>query len=501
MPLPLRRALQALGSPLLVLLGCTLVCVWGGCSRSALVVDPLPPLPADSLGSAIPPADCRADLDELAALVDHATPRPYLRRPEAEVRAEFARLAASIDEPITRRAFAGVLREACAAYGIGHQYVVGPHEEFNRWIERGGRSPSFAIRVEGDALVVARSRLAGLPDGATLASVGDVSAEELLRRMRARTSAETDAHRDDQVARQFPTHLWEMEFEAPYALAARTPEGAQIDIVDPGVVPTPRASMFAPARERAAASPSGRVDFRLLWPEPDIALLEWNAMDPRREAEWLAFLTATFGELRERGAAGLVVDLRSNGGGSSSLAVPLLAHLTDKPLRFAGGKLWRRSAEYDRFLESCIVWWARPFPWRSAFSSEYASMRIGEERLVEAPAPAPLAPREPRFEGAVRFLIGPATFSSAAMLADAVATYDLAPLVGRPTGGVPSSHGEIGVRRLSRSGVAVSFSSALFIRASGDAEDIEPVRPTLVVAETDDALRAAIDELRRRLNP
>lgn len=52
------------------------------------------------------------------------------------------------------------------------------------------------------------------------------------------------------------------------------------------------------------------------------------------------------------------------------------------------------------------------------------------------------------------------------------------PVLGSPTGGVPSSHGEIGFHRLGNSGLIVSFCSALFLRASGDADDVGPVLPT-----------------------
>ena len=97
-----------------------------------------------------------------------------------------------------------------------------------------------------------------------------------------------------------------------------------------------------------------------------------------------------------------------------------------------------------------------------------------------------------------------ADVSSAVMVADAIATYDLATLAGRPTGGVPNSHGEVGFARLGRSGLIVSFSSAQFIRTSGDAADISPVAPELLLSETpaatgeDPELDAAVALIRNR---
>lgn len=81
-------------------------------------------------------------------------------------------------------------------------------------------------------------------------------------------------------------------------------------------------------------------------------------------------------------------------------------------------------------------------------------------------------------------LIGPQTFSSAADFADAVKTYHLGTLIGQETGGRPNGFGEAYVFRLPRSQLAVSVSSALFVRASGDTSDHRGVVPDVSIAPT-----------------
>jgi Peptidase family S41 len=300
-----------------------------------------------------------------------------------------------------------------------------------------------------------------------------------LAALRARTSADTSAQRDDAIEGRFATLVWELRMEAPYTIVAQRADGTSHRVEDAGRRPAPRASLFDRAAEsQDGLAPSSKQSFSLKWVAPDIACIRWTRMDPREKDSWEAFVRQSAAALADRKAAGLIVDLRNNSGGTSSMAKPLLGMISDRTARMAGGKVWRKSEDYDRFLESCVVWWARGLGWRSRFSSDYASMGLGEERVIEASPPAPFSFTGPRFSGEVVVLIGPRTFSSAVMAADAIATYDLATLAGRPTGGVPNSHGEIGFTRLARSGLIVSFSSAQFIRASGDAADVSPAKPS-----------------------
>lgn len=450
-----------------------------GCSQSTFYRNPFPDLPLAEATAPITPDDCRADLDELFALVERTTPRPYARREREGVRAEFDRLAATIDRPLTRREFAGVVREACAAYAIGHQYMLAPHENFNAWRDAGGRVPSFSPEPRGDRLVITDAPADEVPTGSELLRLNSVEGRSILAAMRARTSGETDAYRDHQVARQGESLLWEMGFEPPYEAQVRTPAGEVRTWRDDGRTPSERRSLFAMrASGTPASAPSARTpDYDLTWPAPDVAMITWRRMDPRAPESWESFLDASFREIRARDARGLILDLRENAGGSSSLADPLLGRLTTRPVRLGGGKLWRKSRDYDAFLESCVVPWARGLGWRSSFSKVYADMALDEERQLDPAHPTPPTPRSPRFDGPLCVLIGPGTFSSGVMVADGMGTYGVGTLVGRPTGGVPSTHGEIGFARLPRSRLIVSFSSALFARASGDADDLCPVLP------------------------
>jgi hypothetical protein len=97
----------------------------------------------------------------------------------------------------------------------------------------------------------------------------------------------------------------------------------------------------------------------------------------------------------------------------------------------------------------------------------------------------------PLFEGKTCVLIGPNTFSSANMLADAVKTYQLSTLIGEATGENTNDFGEQLSFTLPHSGATVFVSSTYDIGADGDASVLRPVFPDFEV--DGDALEYAIE--------
>ena len=458
----------------------------GGCI-GLVARNPFPDLPPERVGAEIAPEQLRADLTAYFELIERTTPNPYLFVPREQVEARLASVCAAIDRPHTRRTFMPYLREVMAGYRIAHHYALDPKEEYNAWLAGGGRPFPLEVRVEGDQLAIASDEPPEL-QGALLRSINGLDAAELLAILRRATSAATDAYRDACIADDFHQRLWELGFEAPYAITADAASGTSLALTLPGADGTPIRTMFdrtfdpqgGDSSDAAKGPASPREDFSFRMLDGGVGLLRWDAMPMTERKSWDDFLERTFRELQASDATGLIIDMRSNGGGDSSLAAPLFAYITDKPFRFSGGKRWRISQDYEQFFESCMQWWVRILPWKQFVSPALASMRVGEERVFTT-EPYTLEPLEPRFRGPVCVLIGPRTFSSAMMTSDAIATYGLARLIGEPTGGVPTDLGEVGFQRLPNSSIVVAFCTALFIRADGNEQNNGPVMPDEVV--------------------
>jgi hypothetical protein len=223
-------------------------------------------------------------------------------------------------------------------------------------------------------------------------------------------------------------------------------------------------------------------------------------MDGTLGGQWDTFLDEAIAAANARRAAGIIVDIRENGGGSTNLGDALLARVTDRPYRMNSRLVWRRSADSDELFRMK----AKPM-WRwliialPLFIPEYTKLKHGEDLTYEFEATS--RPRvEPSFDGPACLLIGDQTFSAAMDLADGVRTYDLMLTIGQPSGGVPNSLGDIGPFQLPNSRIAVSYSMKLFVRASGDESDLGPVRPHIEVEPVsgrDAALERAVAEIRR----
>ena len=103
-----------------------------------------------------------------------------------------------------------------------------------------------------------------------------------------------------------------------------------------------------------------------------------------------------------------------------------------------------------------------------------------------------------RYKGKVCVLIGPNTFSSANMTANAIQDYNLATLIGEPTGEPANDYGELYEGFLPNTKIRFVTSSKMFVRANGDPADKNPVLPHITVAldplsNKDDVLNFAIE--------
>ena len=506
------RALTALTATAAIMLS-------SGCSRSTFIQNPYQAIQRstpEQIAQAHPPEALQADLEAIVALHERTNPNPYLRVSKESIRALADKLKASIDRPMTRREFLPVVMELQAGYRSDHYGQGVPQEDLEAALARGERLLPFRAEPRNDQLIVvavAEGERAIEP-GDTIARIGGVSAADHLARLRALVPDETARYRDTQVRERYRTLAWAVGVTLPTQVEIIRPDGsrrtATVEGVGDGARKTERTAAtrvssnthVEPPREVLVNSPPFRA---LLLPgEPPaaapVALIEFPTMSGPLGSQWDKFLDQAIAAINERGAAGLIVDIRENGGGNSALGDALLARINDRPYRMASRIVWRKSADSDElFRLSTKPTWRWLMFALPLFVPDYSALKHGEDLTLQTRVAS--RPRvEPRFDGPTSLLIGERTFSSAMLLADAARTYDLMLTVGQPTGGVPNALGDIGPFTLPNSRIVVAFSQKLFIRASGDESDLGPVRPHIEVAPlagNDATLERAVIEIRR----
>ncbi len=233
-------------------------------------------------------------------------------------------------------------------------------------------------------------------------------------------------------------------------------------------------------------SPKKAFTFEVI--EGDIGLISYNSctfID-----EFSSFLEESFTEMKSKGIDKLIIDVRLNPGGDSRLNDTLLSYITKKPYRQMTGRMWKVSDQVKNAVNNYGIW-DEFFP--STFLTEYSNTPSGQ--FIEQFDSVKTVPveRELFFDGKVCILQGPSTFSSANMLVDAVKTFDLATVIGEPSGELTNDYGEVVTFYIQQTQVYLTIASTYDIGASGNPEEHTVVLPDIY---SDDAMKDGIKWLR-----
>jgi hypothetical protein len=278
----------------------------------------------------------------------------------------------------------------------------------------------------------------------------------------------------------FPLHLFfNDELKGPYSIKINNSD----DVIKTAGIAIGELMTFINSDQVVAD-----YSFEIL--EDDIGLISYNKCSDYEKFK--VFLGTTFEKLKQENINKLIIDIRKNGGGNSSLNDLLLSYITKTPYQQSSGRYWKVSELAKRtFTENEIF--------KNMFGDEFMNqfMNTKNQEVIEDFNNELFHPIFPEnyFEGKSCLLIGPATFSSANFLADAIKTYKITTLIGKPTGEYTNDFGELLEFKLKNSGSIVFVSSAYDIGANGNASVLEPVYPDIEVKN--DALKYAISWIKK----
>jgi len=459
---------------------------------SPIRVPPLPNAAPAAIGRTLNRDEAIADLDVLMRTLEDVHPDLYANRPRDSVSSARARLVATMPPALSRAELWTRLAPFVAAFGDGHTSVALPREEAQRLQQAGALvfPPSVAMDDAGRIVVSAPIvRDAGVDAGDRLTSVNGKNADSLVHAWMTEMSGESEPFRAANVTGLFRDLLLIHSIGAPYTIVTQRGVGTPRTIELAGISQDTLRTIATRARPQRTAAPNFTYELR----PSRVGYMNFRSMagDPGRFKTDLAEM---FQRVAADSARVLVIDLRSNGGGDSRLGDELLRYITTKPYRMGSAKQWKMSAEYRSYFKSMVhpaVRWTHGW---ELFSLGRQLMNGPDGKIVTfSEWPEAHEAAQPFFSREVCVLIGPQTFSSAMDLADAIKTYRLATLVGEETGGRPNGFGEAYIFRLPRSQLAVSVSSALFVRSSGDTTDHRGVVPDIVASPSAEDRRAGRD--------
>jgi hypothetical protein len=162
---------------------------------------------------------------------------------------------------------------------------------------------------------------------------------------------------------------------------------------------------------------------QLTW-RGDVAIMTVNTM---MGLDTIEEIDAAYAEIARRGASGLVIDLRENGGGAFAVR-PLVSHLLTRPFDAGGFVSQPWNAVHRRELGSADL--DAVDPWEGwSIRAFWADVQTNAVTRIS------FSPAEPHFDGPVYVLTSKRTASAAELATDALRGANRATIIGENTAG------------------------------------------------------------------
>lgn len=328
------------------------------------------------------------------------------------------------------------------------------------------RFPFFLFDIDNGALVVQRDLSAAnkLPAYSRITEINGIPVQQLYDRYR-KFYGGLEPWRRLQVRNNFRKLLFMDGIVSPFrikAIVGNDPVEYSVDGFT--YQQTDSISKLIAAEMQKPAGP-----FSMRFLPGNIAFIEFNDMDGGLRASFEVFIKEAFTQIRDKKAAGLIIDIRKNGGGDSRLGDLLISYISNKPYRASSGMKMRISSHSKA---NAVLRGAQdPF-------SDWENGRLYEYDVKKLTSPGK---NKLRYDGKVAVLIGTGTFSSANMLTNAIKDYRLATLIGEPTAEPGNDFGEIFPFMLPNTYINATTAIKMFMRANGDTNDFSGIKPDIEV--------------------
>lgn len=467
----------------------------------------------ESCDGCLSPEAAREDLSYLFATLEREHIDLFARRSKTDYAAHMARLAASIDGPLTPAAFQHIVQQAMAYGEVGHARLAAPFAAVFQHIGQGGGIIPLSIMYQRDQMLVDNwsDDTDLLPPGSRILTLGGMTVAAFEAQLRLIVSADTPLLLRAMTENALPAYLF-MVFGDVDSLAVTyiTPDGTeQAHIVTAMTLSDMYALQEARAFPKPPRDPNAR-QFRdrgdgvfYIQPGPFFATEDEIGEDdePYIVDAFARFVDTAFAALSASHAEDLILDFRSNPGGDISFSDLIVARLVETPFQFAARYDVRAGAHTKA---SWADWSGAPNTLGARVAAALAKADIGERVAVELPSIQPLAKHA--FQGRVWVLINKHSYSNAAVVAAFLQDAGIATVIGEESGDLPTTYGAVETFTLPNSSIGIDYPKAYMVRLSGS-EAVRGVVPDIAISvtpigsETDSMLARAhqtiLDERRR----
>ncbi len=406
----------------------------------------------DEIGLEYPPEELSEDVLWLQETIEEVHPDAYAFSCEETIRGKFAGIVSGLDQETTRVDLYREVAPAVVALGDGHTSLLAPQEEWAHHLQEDGTFFPYEVDIRGGRIFIGSALIPGadIEPGTEILTIEGMDVQKLTEELLNYVSGERMSFRHRALQRRFSQLLWLIYgFEEEFALDIAPPGD---DAVRSVTVPGGTESELESAEGEGEDEP---YSFHIL-PDIDAGLMDFRSFtDPDRFDE---FLQEAFARLQEEKVGNLIIDIRENGGGNSSLGDALLKYLADRP--------------FTQFTEVQI----KVSEQIKKHYRGWAAIQMMETGSIHSMAGDKKEPHDEhlRFTGEVYLLTSPFTFSSAASFAAAFKHYGVGTLVGEETGGLRVSYGDVYMTYLPNTRLQLGVSHKRFISPGDDDRGITP---------------------------
>ncbi len=382
-----------------------------------------------------------ADIDFMVKTLESVHPDIYAEYPEKDFKRDIQKIKEQIKEPINRKNLFLLLSPVVAKLGDGHTFVGSWY--FLDTIKR-TKIPLFPFDIEfiEDQMVVKQNYSERkIEKGDVIIAVNNISSDKLISRMAKYVSGERDYYRKTILSYNFAAFLnlimgWKENFTLKIQRGDKI-----INFEVKGI-------LYDSMRKRRERGKKIFDYYEIK--NLNTAVMTFNNFG-NYQIKFDDYLKECFAKIRNNKIENLIIDLRNNGGGNSSLGDNLLAMITVKPfIQFTkvGMKISPEIKKRDNgrltFIgkeEGTITHW-KIDPKHHELDSELEDLR---------------------FKGKVYLLTGKYTFSSAASFAAAFKDSQMGEIVGEETGGLRKCFGDVYRFKLPETGIKMGVSFKYFV--------------------------------------
>lgn len=440
-------------------------------------------------GKTFTPSQLKADLDFMFGTLEAVHPNLYAYTNDSIVHREREDEERRLNRPMTRLEFYREIAPLVALLKDGHTSVYSPYEEWEQYKKLGGLLFPFALDVQTTHTYIQTNYSADtlIASGMELLAVNGKSIQEIAVELTRYISGERQAWKNQLLSNGFRSWLWLIyRWEGPFEVSIKNNGDLPYIIKVPGITTEDLKIKLNQTKKQTPVY----YTYRYL-PEFKTGLIDFRSFsDYNRFKE---FLQKTFTQMKADGAENLIIAIRKNGGGNSSLGDLLLTYLTDKPFVQTSRMDIKASKQIKRYYRHFLPWYIRwlPLQWINSFGRKLwktpeGSIATWKEDPMKHKANKLLC------TGQKYVLIGSNTFSSASMFAAAVKDYQIGTLIGEETGGLATSYGDVYSFDLPNTRISVGVSHKRFVRPNGQ-DDGHGVLPDYEASESQEDMVKGLD--------